>query len=436
VWVAPYLGGNFIGGFYLPFAPAYALGFAIAVLAVTKHKTFRADWFILRKRVYAYLKICVIAGLAGIIAVYMFAGFIEQWRQIPSIRVLNATCSEALRWLLLIAPITLATRKRFSQKLVRHAIFAGLFYCALGFVQFGVERVFSYDLFPIARGSVGETGFVSQSTMAYGFDSRITSICGEPRYLAAFCCLWFLLILALGRHIGFSATRRGLIAGIYLLTIILTGSRSGLLILLAVGIVVSVVAVYIGRLRVIVSLLSIGLLVGIIFAAIITTHSGSFGTRNNIDIADETTLAVGGVNVPVEWGEIARFSEITNHPWQLLIGAGPGLWQYYVNPWDYQFVNTYYSEIEGKGLDSVRSNFQIISRLCDVGLIGLIAMVALLVALYRYGKSGVIQLLRNEYYISFFMFVTLIQVPGAADYLSYLMVGVVVQVYLEIDVSG
>ena len=438
VWVAPYLGGNIFGGLYLPFAPAHALGFGIAALVLTNWRPVPADVDILRKRVYVFLGICVAAGLVGICLVYFDAQFIDQWRQTPAERVLRATGAEVLRWMLLIAPVTLAARERLSRKLVRHAILAGLFYCALGLVQFGMEQSIHYDPFPIARGSLLYSSEIAQSLIGSGLEGRITGVCGEPRYLSAYCCLWFFLTALLGKRVGLAAASKILIASVFLLTMVLTGSRTGLLILMVTGMAVCVAVVISGRLRLLLPILAIALLLAGIFGTLVIQRVGSFGARNNTaeNLNDSESYTVGGMHLPIEWGDVGGLSVMMRNPWQLVTGMGPGLWQYYENPWDHQFVRTYFLGASAVGLDSVKPDLQLIARLSDVGLVGLCAMVAVLVALYRHGKSGTPVRLREEYLVSFVVLATILQIPGMADQLAFLMMGVVVQVYWELGVIG
>jgi len=433
VWAVPYLGGNYIGGFLLGFAPAHALAFAIAVLTLTNRRAFPNGVHILRNRLYIYLGICVAAGLVGVCLVYARAGFIDQWLQQPPLRVLRSTGVELLRWLLLIAPVMLATREKLAGKLVRHAILAGLFYCGLGLAQFASEQTVHYDPFPIARVTIGESTYHSQSVMDTGLNTRINSICGEPRYLAAYSCLWFCLVAALGKRVGLTARVRILISIVFLVTLVLTGSRTGLLILLLSGLVVTITALFTGRVRQAAPLLAIGLVLMSIFSALIINKVGSFGARNSqANLEDISSLQIGGIKVPIEWQEIGGISVMMQNPWQVPIGMGPGLWQYYVNPWDQLAVSRAFMDASSVGLDSQRSNIQILARFCDVGLIGCIAVVSVMIGLYRHGKSRVPVSLRGEYLLTFMLVASLMQFAGMADLLTFLMMGSAVQIYREL----
>ena len=435
VWVAPYLGGNFIGAFYLPFSPARAIGFGIAVLAVTSRRVLPPDVEALRRRVYVFLGICVAAGIVGVCLVYFRANYIDQYLQTPLLRVMRTTGAEAERWLLLIAPITLAVREGLSRKLVLHAIYAGLFYCAMGLFQFGMEQAFNYDPFPIARESIGDSGPVSQSVIGSGLDTRINSLCGEPRYLSAYCCLWFLLTAALGKRVGLTVTGRFLIAITFLLCSVFTGSRTSLLILLTSGVVGGLAAMFARRMRLILPIFGTALLLALTFGTLIAMRVGSFGNRNNTSEKkddSDTLLAVGSVRLPIEWQDVGGLSVMGREPWQLVFGMGPGLWQYYENPWDHQFVRTYFSDAAQRGIDSVKPNIQLVTRLCDVGVVGLYAMAAVLIVLYRHGRAGTPRSLRGEYLVSFAVLAAMLQVPGMADQLAFLMMGAAVQVYSEL----
>jgi hypothetical protein len=432
-WVAPYLGGNFIGGFYSAFAPARALGLGIAVLVVTDRGTMAGGAQVLRKRVYTLLAICAAAGLIGVALVYARAEFIDQWRQAPPVRVLRATGAEVMRWLLLIAPAALAARTRSSRKLIRHAIIAGLCYCALALLQFGMEQTISYDPFPIARENVAGPEPFSQSAIGAGLEGRINGVCGEPRYLAAYCALWFLLTATLGERAGLSRLTRLLAAGVFLTTAVLSGSRTGLLILVAAGLAGGAAALFSGRLRLAVPILTIASLLGGTAGILILMQVGSFGARNNsTNLNDAVSAVVGGVRLPIEWQDVGGVTVMLRNPWHLVTGMGPGLWQYYENPWDHELVRTYFTRGLWIGLDSVKPNLQLVTRLCDSGLAGLCAMVAALAALYRYGKAGTPTPLRAKYLVTFAVLAAVLQLPGMADQLAFLMTGAAVQAYREL----
>lgn len=436
-WVAPYLGGNFIFGLYLPYSPAKALGLGIAVLAITTRRAVPADMRFLRGRVYLYLGICLAVALLGLCLVYLRAENIDDWRQAPWLRALNATGAEVLRWLLLIAPIILATREKVSQRVLRNAIFAGLFYCTLGCMQFAIEQKFSYDPFPIMREGTVDSGPIAQSVMSSGLDTRINSICGEPRGLAAFCSLWFLLTAALGKRIGISPTHRILLEGFFLFTLVLTGSRTGLMILAVVGLVAGVTALFSGARRQALTILVVALLLGGVFGTLVVLQVGSLGSRTangNPKLEEgEASVTVGGVPVPFEFQDAASIMVLMENPVQLPIGMGPGLWQYYIDPWKIHAVALYFAGAVDIGLNSVNSNLQVISRLSDVGLLGMGVMAMLLVALYRFGKARAPGPLRKEYLLSFAVLVAFSQVPGGADLLAFLMLGASVQVYGELS---
>jgi len=369
--------------------------------------------------------------------VYFRANYIDQYLQTPLLRVLRATGAEVERWLLLIAPITLAVREGFSRKLVRHAIYAGLFYCALGLIQFGMEQTIHYDPFPIARDTIESSyaGQASQSVMGAGLDTRINSLCGEPRYFSAYCCLWFLLTAALGKRVGLTTTARLLIATVFLLSSVFTGSRTSLLILLTSGVVGGVVALLARQMRLMLPILATAVLLTLIFGTLIAMRIGSFGNRINTSERkddSDTLLTVGGIRLPIEWQDVGGLSVMGREPWQLVFGMGPGLWQYYENPWDHQFVRTYFSDVAQRGIDSVKPNIQLVTRLCDVGVVGLYAMAAVLIVLYRHGRAGTPRSLRGEYLVSFAVLAAMLQVPGMADQLAFLMMGAAVQVYSEL----
>ena len=105
-----------------------------------------------------------------------------------------------------------------------------------------------------------------------------------------------------------------------------------------------------------------------------------------------------------------------------------------MNPWEYQFVNTFFSGALETGLDSVKPNLQLITRLSDVGLVGIGAMVAVFAALYHYGKARTPIALRKEYLLSFAALIALLQVVSAGDLLVFLAVGTAVQVYAELGI--
>jgi hypothetical protein len=239
--------------------------------------------------------------------------------------------------------------------------------------------------------------------------------------------------------VGFSASRRIFLDGVFLVTLVLTGSRTGLMMLAGAGLVATVTAIFSGNRRQALRLVAAGLVLGACFGALIVFQIGSFGSRvGNSDpnlSEEDTTLNVGGIPVPIEFQDAATLMVMAQHPWQFLTGAGPGLWQYYMNPWEYAFVTKYLSGKWETGLDSVKSNLQLIARLSNVGLVGMGAMVAVFVALYKYGKARAPAALRKEYLLTFAMLVALLQFPGRTELLAFILMGTAVQAYGELGVT-
>jgi hypothetical protein len=98
----------------------------------------------------------------------------------------------------------------------------------------------------------------------------------------------------------------------------------------------------------------------------VTSHIGSFGQRNDVEaLNDEMVVQVAGIKLPIEWQDVAAFSVLARYPVTFVTGFGSGLWQYYEDPSAYWQARTFLWSPSAMGFNSLKSNFQLIGRLCD-----------------------------------------------------------------------
>src|ERR1035437_9045543 len=308
-------------------------------------------------------------------------------------------------------------------------LYAGCFYSALGLLQSIVAWTTGVDLFPMLVDTADESSAFVRSAVSGDFSDRISSICGEPRYLAAYACLWFLITVTLGKRIGLPPRVIRLCTCVFLVTIVLTGARTALGILIVVGSAIAATTVCTVRMTSLVRVLASALALGGIAALLITSQTGSLGTRSTANLDENNSIGILGARLPVEGQDQAALMVLAQKPVRFLSGVGPGLWQYYENPWDQWQVRAYLPSAAVRGADSLKSNFQPINRLCNYGVIGLCVVWSVVLALYELGRAALAPRLAPEYLLRFVAFSAFLQVSGMAEQLGFLVMGVLVLLY-------
>ena len=432
IWVAPFLGGNLIAGFYVPYPPGRSIAFALVASTMLRGRF----WNRLGKYGTSLVSVllCIVA-LTAVGGLFAWSNreelLLSVWNQPPLTKALRALLAEAVFWLAPACAIGVLTTPESSRFALRQVAHSAVFYVSLGLLQFLIANFFGYDLFPVVRvAAFGQVVGVQNVGL-----TRITSICGEPRYFGVFCALWFALVLVAGGHLGFPRSRRAAVAGMFLLGAVLTGSRSAL-VLIAVVLVASLLgAGATGASHL--ALRRLPLLSGaiVLFAFALTSDRFVLSSRLVVsDRAEGDYIELAGVRIPMEYQDKAAVSALQAKPFAHLIGFGPGLWQYYANPFENSSLRATYFSNGVASLDSMRQNSAILSRYVSFGLVGLAFMAAACRRLYElirvHARSAGA---RRRLKAAFFVFMTLTCATNFADvyYLLTLILACSVVCYPE-----
>jgi hypothetical protein len=257
-----------------------------------------------------------------------------------------------------------------SRLLIRDFLKAGIIYSALGLFQFGSGRLFGTDPFPVIRYA-GDS-IVLQDMVGLGGQGRITSICGEPRTFSAFLTIWLVFSVACGLLAGFRSWQAKALCALFLVTNILTGSRSGLaelaLILgsLLVLCFVQRSSAFIRRTAEILMLVSLGLLMVALVEGLVIRGRTGIGQDSMND-----QVEIGNLSVPIEFQDKQAFLLFIEKPLNVMAGSGAGLWQYQTDPYSSDGFRRYFFDQGVSALDSMRQNITTLSLVADFGLVGL-----------------------------------------------------------------
>jgi hypothetical protein len=245
-----------------------------------------------------------------------------------------------------------------------------------------------YDLFPIIRGAESAASRTIQTVAGTNDEAgRINSVCGEPRTLSLYCSIWFFLALTSGNAITLGAKKKAGLAALFLLTNILTVSRSGLA-TWAAGLAGLSIAVLFARQSSEARkfykwawLLPIAIGLSVIYRGELSAIYDASLLAQRMANPSQNFVEVSGIDVPLEFADLATITLVSENPWSLITGYGAGLWQYYVDPFnDPSLRETYGDE---SGLDSMKQNIAIVARVANFGLIGLVLIFLFYRKLYR-----------------------------------------------------
>jgi hypothetical protein len=383
LWTVPNIAGNAIGPLttvYSPWRPA-----AVALIVVTFAASYGRRW---PKPVGTAFSVLAGVALLSAVAGYFVATnapYIEMWRQTPIEKVLRASGTEILFWLV---PISIYQHVRANTgqatRLVRAVCHAGALYSGLGLLQFAVGYFAGFDLFPITRLDLTTNEILLQS-VGTGAMARISSLCGEPRYLGAYTVLWILVTAFFGGSAGLSRWKCRLYCLMFFVTAILTGSRTSVYLIALALSILAVVAVVQGRTREVNRIVLAMALGAAIVGSLIMNEVGSFGYRviGKANIEEGTVLQ----NLPIEWQDRVALRVLWSRPWAILLGFGPGLWQYFADPWEDELITFNFREVRAFRLDSLRPNLSILSRTLAYGITGFVAVWVLYRRLYRHALA-------------------------------------------------
>jgi len=427
IWTMPFMAGNMIGPFFIPYTPWRSAIYCYLFCVFIKSRKFsHAKQF--AASAFGAFSFLAIFTAAGILYAQFYAPYLASYTQSPLVHGFRVLLSELIVWLLPVALLWQIQEDEEAPRLIRHIVLAGVFYCGLGVLQFAVVTATGYDLFPIVRGAQ-DPGSMTIQTVAGTSDDvgRINSICGEPRFLSLYCTIWFLLVLTCGDALRLKTKGKAALAGLFLLTNILTISRSGL-VTLAAGLVGLLFSPLFARQRgeakrvsKAVFLLPILLLAAFLFQgeASAILEESVFAKR----ISDVSRgIEVFGLTVPLEYADLATVNLVSDNPLSVVGGFGAGLWQYYVDPFEDPALRKTYSNEET--LDSLKQNIAIVARITHFGLIGLVLVFLFYRHLYRllYGAEPVAGALPNVAR-HFFFWIFLLQITvGGEAYIPIILV--------------
>jgi hypothetical protein len=420
IWTMPFMAGNMIGPFFIPYTPWRSAIYCYLFCVFVKSGKFAHAKRFAASALGAFTFFTIFTAV-GILYAQFYAPYLASYTQSPVVHGFRVLLSELIVWLLPVALLWHIQEDEEGPRLIRHILFAGVFYCGLGVLQFAVVTAEGYDLFPIVRGAQ-DTGSMTIQTVAGTSDEvgRINSICGEPRFLSLYCTVWFLLVLTCGNALRLEAKGKAAVAGLFLLTNILTISRSGL-VTLGAGLLGLLFLPLFARQRdearkVSKAVLLLPILIGAAFlfqGEVSAVFEDSVFAKRISDV--NRSIDVLGLTVPLEYPDLATINLLSENPLGLISGFGAGLWQYYVDPFEDPALRRTYSNEET--LDSLKQNIAIVARMTHFGLIGLVLVFFFYRHLYRhlYGaEASMATAPRAAGHFFFWIFLLQITVGGEA----------------------
>lgn len=381
--LAPYIGGNAIFGLLLPYAPGKPLGFLIILFAILRRKRYPLNnsITILLCVTVLYMTIRTIVGYELLSSQDM-----SMWLQSPLERGIKSLLGDCMFVLLPAAIVSLTPSAVEARRLLRTMLISGYIYISLGIMQLCISIATHNDIFPMTRQDVLTGVYYRQSFATTGIASRITSICGEPRYFAAHASIWLIFALWFAGkarlHTLFTIT----LAAMSVLAIMFSGSRTGTFTVPLALAAAFASAWYLKR-RIWRQWMPIGIV--IILAGIIIalgynslTLFGRLQFRSSqVAGAFNQGFVIGPVILPAEPAEIEAVGTLDAHKWGAIFGYGSGMWQYYSDVMSNRFMRNMSLINAGATMGSVRPNSCSFTLLLNYGVIGLVLFGALLRAL-------------------------------------------------------
>lgn len=400
IWTEPYLAGNALFGWVpsFEFQPSISIGFAIIAIAFLKQRLFK------QKSSFAesiYLLLFYILLTTVAVGLFYKFEFLRVWNQPPLIRGVRSYLNELFFWITPLAALSLGWREKNINQYGRAFIHAGFFYCGLGILQFLVSLSFGIDIFSVIRRGVT---VVLQPLALGGLSGRITSICGEPRYLAAYAVFWFTLLLCTGKYFGFKPRIQVFGCLFFLITALLSGSKTTIF---STGIVITFIVLFqtigLGKFiqkQQLILLFSSGLLAAIMKFALWNNSADldklSIVTRVGKIVKEQPNLNLGFIHIPLEYQDLEALKVVWETPWMLITGSGVGLWQYGFNPFSIDTVKATYTNMGIHALNSVQSNIGLIHNLVNYGTIGILVIVLIYFNFFRLCAQGTSQQDRKQ----------------------------------------
>jgi hypothetical protein len=383
----PFMAGNMIGPLFIPYTPWRSAIYCYLFCVFIKSRNFsHAKRLALRG--FRVLMFFTLFTAGAILYAQFNAPHLDSYNQSPLVHGVRVLLGETLIWLLPIGLLWHIQKHEEARKLIRQMAWAAVFYCALGLLQFVVMKTAGYDLFPIVRGANSAASRTIQTVAGANEEAgRINSICGEPRTLSLYCSFWFFLVVASGNAMALGVKKKAGLAALFLLTNILTASRSGLA-TWAAGLAGLLIAALFARqsrqAKKIFKrawLLPIAIGLAVLYSGELTAIYDASLLAQRIANPYERSIEMFGIDVPLEFPDLATVTVLSENPWSLLTGYGAGLWQYYVDPFDDPSLRETYRD--ESGLDSMKQNIAIVARVTNFGLIGIVLLLLLYRKTYR-----------------------------------------------------
>jgi hypothetical protein len=377
VWTYPFIGGNWIGSVDVYYTPREAFGFAMVffgMLDATRNAVVSQQ----RLLFALFAVVAIMSSVTGLLAISINEVFLSSWRQPAPERVVRSLFYLLMFW---ATPAAMYSAIRTQLQVIRlfQAIhWSCMVYCTLALFQFALETFVGIDPFPIRRFDAVSAETLTQSLIGADGSGRLTGVCGEPRYLSSFCIVW-LIVHWVGGMFGLLPTRRVYIGIILCASVaFLSGSRTGILTLAIVLTLIIVAATIQGRYRFALQCALVAALLSVLVGSVVALEIGSFGKRLGSEaLSEELSVELGPIRIPIEWADYAAAGVIREKWVSWLIGFGPGLWQYYVDPWSFQLHWIYFGDSRGVGLDSMRPNVSLLFLFSNVGLLGIILVLVM-----------------------------------------------------------
>lgn len=437
IWTVPFMAGNMIGPLFIPYTPWRSSMYCYLFCVLIKSQYF-SQAKQLALFAFRVLMCFVLFTACAILYAQFNAPHLDSYNQSPLVHGGRVLLSELMVWLLPLAILWHIQKSDEAPKLLRHIMWAGVFYCALGLLQFAVVRTAGYDLFPIVRGAENPASSTIQTVAGTDEEAgRINSICGEPRYLSLYCTIWFFLVIVSGNAIQLTRKRTLLLSLLFLLTDVLTVSRSGLLTLAAGGVGLLLAAFVVRRSdesrrhRKLALVIPVILAAAFIYSADIARMYEASLLAERITGSINQTISVFGISIPFEYQDGATLVAFRENPWSVPFGFGAGAWQYYVDPFeDSTFIEQFGSV---QALDSMSQNIKLLARMANFGLVGVVVVWTFYWKLYKTLKeappkgTGVSTLI---FFFLFWLFLAQITKLGE-EYIVIILIATVRQFQVE-----
>jgi hypothetical protein len=228
--------------------------------------------------------------------------------------------------------------------------------------------------------------YYAQSFASTGVASRITSICGEPRYFAAYAAVWLVFALWFTGEARIRSRFAGAVVAFSVLAIMFSGSRTGTF-TVPLAVVMAVAASWYLKRPIRRHWMPIGIVM-VLAGAIVVLGFSDLTLFKRIDLKSSEVggtfnqgFVIGPVNLPAEPAEIEAVRTLAPHKWGAIWGFGSGFWQYYSDIMSDGYMRNLFLLDAGAMMGSVKPNSCSFTLLLNYGVIGLVLFGALLRAL-------------------------------------------------------